>query len=118
MQQGSNVIAVVIVAQQTNSVFDFTVLHPGHAAAETVRAEGKNLEWTVTGMAWSLKKLWVESSKPYNQCRFESIGTGNESSKPTNQYRFESIGMGDESSKPYNQYRFESIGTGNEYSWD
>ena len=44
-------IAVVIVAQQTNSVFDFTVLHPGHAAAETVRAEGKNLEWTVTGCA-------------------------------------------------------------------
>ena len=118
MQQGSNVIAVVIVAQQTNSVFDFTVLHSGHAAAETVRAEGKNLEWTVKGMAWSLKKLWVESSKPYNQCRFESIGTGNESSKPTNQYRFESIGMGDESSKPYNQYRFESIGTGNESSWD
>ena len=37
-----------------------------------------SLEWTVTGMAWSLKKLWVESSKPYNQCRFESIGTGNE----------------------------------------
>ena len=51
MQQGSNVIAVVIVAQQTNSVLDFTVLHPGHAAAETVRAEGKNLEWTVTGCA-------------------------------------------------------------------
>ena len=35
-------------------------------------------------MAWSLKgehkKLWVENSKPYNQYRFESIGTGDESS--------------------------------------
>ena len=37
-----------------------------------------SLEWTVTGMVWSPKKLWVESSKPTNQYRFESIGTGNE----------------------------------------
>ena len=57
-----------------------------------------SLEWTVTGMVWSPKKLWVESSKPTNQYRFESIGTGNESSKPYNQYRFENIGTGDESS--------------------
>ena len=54
-----------------------------------LRARNNNLEeWTtlktVTDMAWSLKgehkKLWVENSKPYNQYRFESIGTGDESS--------------------------------------
>ena len=56
------------------------VLRAELAAAETVRAESMSLEWTVTGMVWSLKKLWVENSKPYNQYRFESIGTGNESS--------------------------------------
>ena len=43
-----------------------------------------SLGWTVTGMVWSLKgehkKLWVENSKPYNQYRFEDIGTGDESS--------------------------------------
>ena len=54
-----------------------------------LRARNNNLEaWrtlkTVTDMAWSLKgehkKLWVENSKPYNQYRFENIGTGDESS--------------------------------------
>ena len=54
-----------------------------------LKARNNNLEeWrtlkTVTDMAWSLKgehkKLWVENSKPYNQYRFENIGTGDESS--------------------------------------
>ena len=54
-----------------------------------LRARNNNLEeWrtlkTVTDMAWSLKgehkKLWIENSKPYNQYRFENIGTGDESS--------------------------------------
>ena len=50
-----------------------------------LKARNKNLEeWTtlktVTNMSWSLKgehkKMWVENSKPYNQYRFENIGTG------------------------------------------
>ena len=51
----------------------------------TVKARNANTEqWTtireVTGMTWSLKgehkKIWLANDKPYNQYRFEDIGTG------------------------------------------
>ena len=56
-----------------------------------LKVYGKNsvdTDWTklgeYTGLGWSLlgqtKKIWLKNNSPYNQYKFEDIGTGNESS--------------------------------------
>ena len=73
----SSVDAFLYYAQSTQQPTQFTL-----------KARNSNLEeWTtiraVTGMEWSLqgehKTLWLQNSKPWNQYRFENIGTGDAS---------------------------------------